>query len=200
MNKWLIRIFGVMILVIVGLFFFENWFAPEVPPQLRQGLVVDHRPDDGIALRQEQSPISPQEAQGRMAEAAAGADVSGIHLTSLENSPNDADGPLPQSQQAESNEPNPAGQAQGTKEAISPSAAPAAVDVWVQAGSFGNRENAERRAQELKQKGMPVAIESVTVNGESYNRLYVGPLRQDQVKGALRDLSAMGVDARQISR
>lgn len=203
MNKWLIRIFGVMILVIVGLFFFDNWFAPQVPPQLQQGLAAEHSANGEITLPQRRNPASPQETQDRITKDATAANPNAIHLTSLENAPGDNRDSLPQSTQVEKvvkDEQNPVLPAKRTELSDNVPAAPASVKAWVQAGSFGNRENAERRAEALKKLNMPVAIDDVTVNGKSYHRLYVGPLLQDQVESVLRVLSDSGIDARQISR
>lgn len=200
MNKWLIRIFGVMILVIVGLFFFDNWFAPQVPPQLQQGLAAEHDTNGNITLPQHENPASQQKNQDQITKNATAVNPNTIHLTSLENTPGDNRDALPHSPQVEEvtkDEPKSARPAQQT---TPPDKVPEAANAWVQAGSFGNRENAERRAETLKKMNMPVVIDDVTVNGENYHRIYVGPLRQNQVASVLRALSGNGIDARQISR
>ena len=203
MNKWLIRILGVMILVIVGLFFFQNWFAPKVPRQLQQGLVSDHLPDGEDKSQGKTNTPASRAGQGKTAEETATAGQSDIQLLSLETLANDKNTPSPFIQQnpptdkSEANEARQMDRAQQTGHAVSLADGD---NAWVQAGSFGDRENAEQLADILEKQGMPTVIESVTVNDKRYNRLYVGPLREKEIDSTLRRLSAMGIDARRISR
>ncbi len=204
MNKWLIRILGVMILVILGLFFFQNWFAPKVPRQLQQGLVSDHRPDGEDKPQGKANDPAPRVDQGKTAEEATESKHGDIHLLSLETLANDKNTPSPFIQQippTDKSEANEVRRQMDRAQQIGHTASLPNVDnAWVQAGSFGDRENAEQLADILEKQDMPTVIESVTVNDKRYNRLYVGPLREDEIDSTLRRLSAMGIDARRISR
>ena len=54
---------------------------------------------------------------------------------------------------------------------------PVATRIWVQAGAFGNRSNAEAMAQRLQVIGS-VEISSFDLNGSILHRVRIGPLRE----------------------
>lgn len=84
-----------------------------------------------------------------------------------------------------------------------PTAAPSAQaqgSTWIQAGSFGEKANADRLAENIRSKRLPAIVEPATVNGRTYHRVYVGPIASNRLTDILDSLSAMGVKARQINR
>ena len=84
-----------------------------------------------------------------------------------------------------------------------PTAAPSAQaqgSTWIQAGSFGEKANADRLAENIRSKRLPAIVEPATVNGRTYHRVYVGPIASNRLTAILDSLSAMGVKARQINR
>lgn len=184
MNKWLIRILGVLVLVILGLIFFDAWFSPGVPPQL------NHQSASPPVQPVTDNPATPTEVPTP--------DQAPISLTSLEDFESDAGNPAP----ALTNTPTPAAANPPTPATAPQSSAPAAEsgNAWIQAGSFGELENAQRQQNILKNKGFNASIESAQVNGKTYHRIYLGPMSQTQANAALKQLSGAGIAARQITR
>ena len=41
MNKWTLRLIGLLILLVLGLVIFDNWFTPDVPPALQQDISLE---------------------------------------------------------------------------------------------------------------------------------------------------------------
>ncbi|SUO97604.1 SPOR domain-containing protein [Suttonella ornithocola] len=207
MNKWLARILGVMVLVIVGLFFFDGWFNPNTPPILQGGESSSHQ----TVTRMESS---GSDANLTVTPAAAPDSKTTITLTSLEDMESNKGAPPPVLTNRETgatpnNKVIPPSNAQKTVEKTSipvekqeekMEKSNAKASAWVQAGAFGEMENAQRLASSLKEKKMRTAIETATVNGRRYHRVYIGPLTDAQVADTLQQLSKMGINARQVSR
>ena len=41
MNVWTKRLIGLLILLVIGLVIFDNWFTPDVPPALQQDISLE---------------------------------------------------------------------------------------------------------------------------------------------------------------
>ena len=41
MNKWTLRLIGLLILLVLGLVIFDGWFSPEIPPALQQEISLE---------------------------------------------------------------------------------------------------------------------------------------------------------------
>lgn len=64
---------------------------------------------------------------------------------------------------------------------------------YVQAGMFGQPGNAERAARRISGAGLPARMGKLTRGGKSYRLVLAGPFEtQDQLKGALRQVRALG--------
>lgn len=234
MNNWLARVLGVIILAVIGVFFFDGWFHPKVPPAILEG----KKNEEVIALTPE-GRKTPAEQKGPSETAQP--PQPEISLTSLQDmesdrgappvlaSPNqstDSSSNVPETHAppltAQSNQSAPTAQnnniqleslanAQSNNRAATPpatapakpTAAPSAQaqgSTWIQAGSFGEKANADRLAANIRGKSLPAVVEAATVNGKTYHRVYVGPIASNRVSDTLSSLSAMGVNARQINR
>lgn len=219
MIKWLSMLMGVVILLIIGIFFYDMWFNPNVPFALQQGnttVILSESEQSSQTTASVASPtVTPPttDANG----------TAQITLTSLQDMESSGGAPPPALTNPQGNKTATANHTVGTvqptvtqpvaktPEVVSPvqTASPAVLEsvkstgkatAWVQAGSFGDRENANNLAASLQKQGMSVDIETATVNGRRYNRVYVGPLTEAQVDNTLQKLSKMGINARQTNR
>ena len=65
----------------------------------------------------------------------------------------------------------------------------------LQAGSYGDRDDAERVKATLALQGMRAYVEAVDVRGQRFHRVRVGPLRDlDQINDYRRRLAAASID------
>lgn len=193
MSKWVFRLTGLLVVALIALLFLDRFLNPDVPEYIEHGVDVRTEGDRGN--------IAPQETP----------DVPPLSLTSLESGDdgqqsNSALPPTP-AQPAQAN------QASNEQPAISLTASEEPknipvlsnpdsqrANVWLQAGSFGERANAEKRAAVLKAHSWSIEIEPAVVEGKTFYRVYVGPLTNDQVKGYMDKLNTMGISAREINR
>lgn len=187
MSKWVFRLTGLLVVVLVALLFLDNWLHPNVPNVIEQGVDVhtqgNHPNEITNATQDEQAPplsLTSLENQGIDAvneqapvKMPATPEAPALSLTALD----DETPPLVLS--------NP--DAKATK-------------AWLQAGSFGERANADKRAAVLKAQSWPVEIEQATVKGKSYYRVFIGPLTNDQASAYLKKLDAMDISAREVNR
>lgn len=199
-NQWIARILGVLFLAVFMVVFFQLWFSPPVPPQLQpqpepQQTVAEHESDTTAPL------IDPRNGSAT------------ITLTSLETSemaerttaPEEASPKLVNQNAPQQNQPMNTPAATKTAETIATTSEPTAAresaqKIWIQAGSFGSPENAQRRMQEIKKAGLAAEMETVSVQGKTYHRVYIGPVRGGDVDGLLNRLSVMGINGRAVSR
>lgn len=208
MNKWLIRILGLIILVLIGVFFIDSWLNPRVPQQLQESVAGQKTPPTSAPAP------TPATNTQTPAENNQQADNNTIQLMSLDggqpvlsnpqapqSAATPAPAPAPQQTAPQPQAAQPVAQ-QAAPAPQKPTAQPAqkSSGVWLQAGAFSSRSNAQNRANALHAQHLATDIESVNVNGKEYNRVYVGPLSQSQVSGAMQALKKMGIDARPISR
>lgn len=198
MNKWIYRLIGLLVLALAVLIFLDFWLKPRVPDPIASELGVAVVDADG-------KPIAPSEHGNE----------AGISLLSLDGAlENERAQAMQQAPQLATNDtPNanvhtPPSPELGITALESPNE-PAPVlsnpdanqaNAWLQAGSFGSRENADKRAAELRGKGLAIDIEKATVGGKQYYRVYVGPLARGSVDKTLQQLHGMNIDAREINR
>lgn len=79
---------------------------------------------------------------------------------------------------------------------VTPRAVPASTAIYVQAGAFGQRENAARLAERLAGHGT-VEVREVTVNGATYHRVRLGPIRNvAEADRLLSRVAALAPDAK----
>lgn len=239
MNKWLARILGIIIVAIVGLFFYDRWFNPPIPNGVanigeEEGMVLsDVQPlDNGLGNQGREATQGGGQAQGQ--ELPSQPEQPSITLTSLQDMESDHGAPVPvlanpQTGAGTQPAPQPPAPALSTAPQTPPaqasnnnglrleslaaanntadnaqnSAQNAAADnsrAWIQAGSFGEKDNAERLAESIRGKKLPALVEPAQVNGKTYYRVYVGPIAANRVSDTLNSLSTMGVNARQVNR
>ena len=193
MSKWVFRLTGLLVVALIALLFLDRFLNPDVPEYIERG--VDVRTQD------ENGNLSPPETPNA---------APPLSLTSLESSDDNAPQANPSPAAASTAQQN---QSDDSQPAISLTALeePANVpvlsnpdsqraNVWLQAGSFGERANADKRAAVLKAHSWSIDIEPAVVEGKTFYRVYVGPLTNDQVKGYLDKLNTMGISAREVNR
>lgn len=194
MSKWVFRLTGLLVVALVALLFLDRFLNPDVPEYIEHGVDVRTAGE-----------------QGNVAPTQGAPEVPPLSLTSLESSDDSQQSnPALVSPQAQS---VPNNQAANEQPAIAltaleePENIPVLsnpdsqrANVWLQAGSFGERANAEKRAAVLKAQSWSIEIEPAVVEGKTFYRVYVGPLTNDQVRGYMDKLNTMGIRAREINR
>ncbi|MBV7434905.1 SPOR domain-containing protein [Cardiobacteriaceae bacterium TAE3-ERU3] len=194
MSKWVFRLTGLLVVALIALLFLDRFLNPDVPEYIERGVDVRTEGDKGNVA-------PPQDAP----------EVPPLSLTSLEGSDDtqQSNPALPSSQaqpaqtnQAANEQPKIGLTALEEAENIPVLSNPDSqrANVWLQAGSFGERANAEKRAAVLKAQSWSTEIEPAVVEGKTFYRVYVGPLTSGQVKGYLDKLNTMGISAREINR
>ena len=200
MNVWTKRLIGLLILLVIGLVIFDNWFTPDVPPALQQDISLEV---DGESQTIPPPPTPPTATPPR--ETAPPSQPA----FSLESLDEDNSGPQPvlSNPGANKNKTRDIAPSAG-KTAANDSAPPAPAEKpkprkggsWVQAGAFNSKENADNLMAQLQKRGWPVDTELAQVNGKSVHRVFVGPLSAADVPTYIDILGKMGVNARQVTR
>ena len=201
MNVWTKRLIGLLILLVIGLVIFDNWFTPDVPPALQQ--------DISLEVDGESQTITPPPTPPTATPPRETAPPSQPAFT-LESLDEDNSGPQPVLSNPGSgkNKARDSGKAAAktaeTAEATPPPAPekpkPRKGGSWVQAGAFNSKENADNLMAQLQKRGWPVDTELAQVNGKSVHRVFVGPLSAADVPTYIDILGKMGVNARQVTR
>lgn len=206
MNKWLARLLGLIIIIVFGLFFFDKWFSPTIPVALTPPATTP--------------PIAAEQTQQTSTEQSSNTPQASIRLTSLQDTEDHTSPPIltnPQSQinntasgkiekstlqltsldnQTSTVSPPQLNNTATKKVTTNSNSAPA----WIQAGSFGQKDNADQLSNTLRNHKIKTEIETAIVNGRKYYRVYVGPIPAYQVDTTLETLSQLGVNARQVTR
>ncbi len=215
MNKRLAHILGVFVLVIFAVIFYDGWFNPKVLPALQQdgssnqgvnntvmpnnanqggNTVAETGNNDGTTIRL----LSLDDAENNVANtnnrAPAESAFSGLQGISNENPTQNH--PIRLESLAAQETPVTA----NTQNTPAPQASATKGETWIQAGSFAKRENAEALAKTLQAKKIAAIVEAATINGAVYNRVYIGPMQEKEVKATLDKLATFGVTGRKITR
>lgn len=194
MSKWIFRLTGLLVVVLVALLFLDRWLNPDVPDYIQNGIDVTTQGDNKST-----QPTSP----------GATPEVPELTLTSIDDNSDSAGQSAPpasesnnQTQSNTSSEPALTLTALEEEESMPVLSNPDSqlANVWLQAGSFGERANAEKRAAVLKAHSWRVEIDPVVIEGKNFYRVYVGPLAHDQVSGYLSKLNDMKINAREVTR
>lgn len=237
-TKWIEVLTGILIVLCIVVYYFDDWFKPEIPAAIQQG--VKNRAADQPTLYKGNG---NRPGQTTTADTAAPPPPP-LSLTSLQSEQLPAPAPAPDSDKptpavvakaepvdkvdkANANRSMPApskasptvmpalpkleitalnphqpAKNGGLFSAQSPAnSAPATADtLWLQAGSFRDRSNALKRARRMQKQGMRVDVAPAKVNGKTYYRVYVGPIKNGQAARYLKKLSAMQIKARETSR
>ncbi len=211
MNVWTKRLIGLLILLVIGLVIFDNWFTPDVPPALQQDISLEV---DGESQTITPPPTAPTATPPRET---APPSQPAFTLESLDE---DNSGPQPVlsnpgSDKAKARE---AAQIAANQKTVAKNTTPPAADSppaaapppeknkprkggsWVQAGAFSSQENADNLMAQLQKRGWPVDTELAQVNGKSVHRVFVGPLSAADVNPYIDILGKMGINARQVTR
>lgn len=210
MTKWIPRLIGVLVIIVLGLFVATTWFSPEVPEALQRDIDLQvHGQSD--APTGQLRPVPQNTAEPLVETPAPPANAPTLTLTSLEDIPEEgsappvltnpqpdqpveAPAPQPVVQTPPPPPPPPPAQAQPQ-----PQSAPAAGEgSWIAAGAFANPENTERRVAQLRSRGWPVKVEKIQSGGKTLDRVMLGPIAAGQVNLYLDELNKMGVQGRQI--
>ena len=209
MNKWTLRLIGLLIALVLGLVIFDGWFTPEIPPALQQDISLEVNGESQTITPAPLPPVAPPADTAPPQPAFA--------LESL-NDDNSTPQPVlsnPGSDKAKARE---AAQIAANPKTVAKNTAPPAEDSapaaaappekakprkggsWVQAGAFSSQENAENLMAQLQKRGWPVDTELAQVNGKSVHRVFVGPLSAADVNPYIDILGKMGINARQVTR
>ena len=197
MSKWVFRLTGLLVVALIALLFLDRFLNPDVPDYIGHGVDVRTQGD-------------PQSDNGNATPPTGAPEAPPLSLTSLEGNDNvaqDASSSVPPTTTQGSVVPNEQQPAISLTALDEPENVPVLsnpdsqrANVWLQAGSFLERANADKRAAVLKAHSWSVEIEPATVEGKTYYRVYVGPLTQEQVNGYTDKLNTMGISAREINR
>lgn len=223
MTKWIPRLLGVLVVLVMALFVASTWFSPDVPEVLQRDIDLQVR-------GQQPAPQQPVEivAEPPIAEPPVPDNAPALTLTSLEDiaeeggAPPLLANPQPEQQadtptaqppstptvpvqqaavQAPQTPPTPAPQPrqQATAQTAAPPAATASTaGTWIAAGAFGNPDNTKRRVEQLRNRGWPVKVEKIQSGGKTLERVMLGPIPATQVNVYLDELNKMGVQGREI--
>lgn len=214
MTKWLSRLLGLLVLLLIILFTFNKWFKPNTPDALRREIDLQVR---GQTVPPPATPSPLPETQTESTQLTPPA----LTLTSLEDFPADGGAaPILANPQPEQNRTETAAPATAPKttppqpEVIrtespapkQPTANPPAQEASVAAsggkliaaGAFGNPENTRRRVEQLRSRGWPVKVEKIQSGGKTLDRVILGPVASAQVNTYLDELNKMGIQGREI--
>ncbi|MBD3815836.1 MAG: SPOR domain-containing protein [Halothiobacillus sp.] len=65
---------------------------------------------------------------------------------------------------------------------------------WIQAGSFATQPEAERRKAEIAMQGFASEVRLASVNGKTYYRIQIGPIKQEQLATLRKRLADAHID------
>jgi len=65
---------------------------------------------------------------------------------------------------------------------------------WIQAGSFATEAEADRRKAEIAMQGFASEVRPASVNGKTYYRIQIGPIKQEQLATLRKRLSDAHID------
>ncbi|MDO5090991.1 MAG: SPOR domain-containing protein [Cardiobacteriaceae bacterium] len=210
MTKWLSRLLGLLVLLLLVLFTFNTWFKPDTPDALRRDIDLQVR-GQSVPPPQQQTPPEPEETA---------LTPPALTLTSLEDFPADggaapvlanpqpeqpreavAPPPVappkteaPRTETARTETPKPA----PAKPAPVAEAPPASGGKLIAAGAFGNPDNTKRRVEQLRSRGWPVKVEKIQSGGKTLDRVILGPVPAAQLNTYLDELNKMGIQGREI--
>lgn len=212
MTKWLSRLLGLLVLLLIILFTFNKWFKPDTPEALRREIDLQVR---GETL----PPPTPSQLPETQAESTQ-LTPPALTLTSLEDFPADGGAapvltnPQPEQNRAETAAPAASKAAPPQPEAPraessapkQPTANPPAQEMpaaagsgkLIAAGAFGNPDNTRRRVEQLRSRGWPVKVEKIQSGGKTLDRVILGPIPAAQVNAYLDELNKMGIQGREI--
>ncbi|MDO4777409.1 MAG: SPOR domain-containing protein [Cardiobacteriaceae bacterium] len=205
MTKWLSRLLGLLVLLLIVLFTFNKWFKPDTPEALRREIDLQVR---GQTVPPPAPPPQVPEPEAESTQLTPPA----LTLTSLEDFPADGGAapvlanPQPEQNRAAAAVPAPKAEVPraeppAPKPASQPATeAPAAASggKLIAAGAFGNPDNTRRRVEQLQSRGWPVKVEKIQSGGKTLDRVILGPVPAAQVNAYLNELSKMGVQGREI--
>lgn len=209
MNKWIPRLTGVLVIIVLAIFVATTWFRPEIPDSLQRDINLQVQGQEGQgqgALR----PVPAEETEPVPFEAPPAGNAPTLTLTSLEDIPEEGSAPpvLTNPQPADTQAvpatalPPPAGVQTPAPQPVAPPVAqpPQTVqgDSFIAAGAFGNPDNTERRVAQLRSRGWPVKVEKIQSGGKTLDRVMLGPIPANQINRYLDELNKMGVQGRQI--
>lgn len=184
MNKWLLRLIGLFILMVV-VWFFKGWFFPEIPAVLQEQIALSDTQQPQVT-----SPQPPKTA----------AQQPILKLTSLEERKPSEETTPKLSQPVQPTESKITAQESVQTPVTRTEQPPQRGGSWVQAGAFSSIDNANNFADRLRKKSWPVEIEKAVIDGKVLHRVFVGPLAASDVEPYIEILGKMGFNARQVSR
>lgn len=217
MTKWIPRLIGVLVIIVLGLFVATTWFSPEVPEALQRDINLQVQ-GQGDAPTGQLRPVPQNELEPLIEEPTPAGNAPTLTLTSLEDIPEEGSAPpvltnpqpenpqaatelpvLPPPAVAEIPAPQPVAQTPAPPPpAQTPPATSGGDGSFIAAGAFGNPENTERRVAQLRSRGWPVKVEKIQSGGKTLDRVMLGPIPANQVNAYLDELNKMGVQGRQI--
>lgn len=68
------------------------------------------------------------------------------------------------------------------------------LNYWIQAGSFATQAEADRRKAEIAMQGFSSEVRSAEVNGKTYYRIQIGPIKSNQLTEVRHRLKTAGID------
>lgn len=68
------------------------------------------------------------------------------------------------------------------------------INYWIQAGSFATQAEADRRKAEIAMQGFTSEVRPAEVNGKTYYRIQIGPIKNNDLPEVRRRLKTAGID------
>lgn len=68
------------------------------------------------------------------------------------------------------------------------------INYWIQAGSFATQAEADRRKAEIAMQGFTSEVRQAEVNGKTYYRIQIGPIKNNELPEVRRRLKTAGID------
>ncbi|UJF24729.1 SPOR domain-containing protein [Suttonella sp. R2A3] len=201
MNKWIYRLIGVLVLALVALLFLDFWLKPKVPEAIENEIGMEVVDGEGQPIPQRDpsegneglSLLSLESDDNTQGNVAANGGTPPAHTTTNQSNNTPAETPAEPEMSLTSLEDD-------VPVPVLSNPDSTRANAWLQAGSFGSRENADNRAVLLRGQGLSTDIEQANVNGKTYYRVYVGPLQRSAVDQTLGQLQGLNIEAREVSR
>jgi cell division septation protein DedD len=168
--------------------------APEMLSGRRaaeQGTPPAQNPEDGAPLQAYRFQLDPANGgavNGREVAPAAAAEIAAVPPPVPEHTPPVASAPATAPEPAAGAGTRPAAEPQDPKVAapVKTPASAAAGKWWVQVGSYASRDNAQRKAQKLREGGYGTDVSRMRQNGTELYRVRAGPVADRAAAAALQ--------------
>lgn len=183
------RLTGALIVVLALIIVAPEMLSGRRAPE--QGTPPAQNPEDGAPLQAYRFQLDPANGgpvNAREVAPAAAAEIAAVPPPVAEDTPAVASAPPMAPQPAAGSEVRPAAEPQESK-AAAPAKTPASAAAgrwWVQVGSYASRDNAQRKAQKLRDAGYSTEVSRARQNGTELYRVRAGPVADRAAAAALQ--------------